>query len=232
MIDTYRGSIRVRKWPEPRGPSATPAQAIVRARFASAIDAIKYVDGISMSSAIKATKGTGLYPRDLLMSAMLRGIADLELADGRVLTIQRPQVEAVTFQGARIERTSNQGIPAGLITTVSWQSPKIDTATFWSAGAPTRLTVPASVNTVNVRFAAAFTTATTGQHSLNVYKNGTQVAQTNFANSSTPPVAQVETGPLSVAPGDYFEAVCYIPNGNTVAPGSRTNFTLEVIGAS
>ncbi len=70
MIDTLRGVLRVRKWPKKRG---TPRSALQRwwiDWFRQANILAKYVDGASQARAIAMTKGSGLYPRDVLLKAM------------------------------------------------------------------------------------------------------------------------------------------------------------------
>ncbi len=70
MIDTVRGVLRVRKWPKKRG---TPRSALQRwwiDWFRQANLLAKYVDGASQARAIALTKGSGLYPRDVLLKAM------------------------------------------------------------------------------------------------------------------------------------------------------------------
>ena len=70
MIDTVRGVLRVRKWPKKRG---TPRSALQRwwiDWFRQANILAKYVDGMSQARAIAITKGSGLYPRDVLLKAM------------------------------------------------------------------------------------------------------------------------------------------------------------------
>lgn len=70
MIDTVRGVLRVRKWPRKRG---TPKSALQRHWidwFKQANLLAKYVDPVQQARAIEMTKGSGLYPRDVILSAM------------------------------------------------------------------------------------------------------------------------------------------------------------------
>jgi len=70
MIDVVRGTIRVRKWPKKRGPPKSEAQRFWVDWFRQANLLAKYVDAASMTMAIRLTKGSGLYPRDVLLAAM------------------------------------------------------------------------------------------------------------------------------------------------------------------
>lgn len=70
MVDTVRGVLRVRKWPKKRG---TPKSALQRwwiDWFRQANLLAKYADGMAMARAIEMTRQTGLYPRDVMLSAM------------------------------------------------------------------------------------------------------------------------------------------------------------------
>jgi len=70
MIDTVRGVLRVRKWPKKRGPPKSAKQRFWIDWFTQANLLAKYADPMSQVRAIEMTKGTGLYPRDVLLSAM------------------------------------------------------------------------------------------------------------------------------------------------------------------
>lgn len=70
MIDTVRGVLRVRRWPKKRGRPKSALQRWWNDWFKQANLLAKYADGLSQANAISMTKGTGLYPRDVLLSAM------------------------------------------------------------------------------------------------------------------------------------------------------------------
>ncbi len=70
MIDTVRGVIRVRKWPRKRGPPKSESQRFWIDWFKQANLLAKYVDPIQQVRAIEMSKGTGVYPRDVLLMAM------------------------------------------------------------------------------------------------------------------------------------------------------------------
>jgi len=70
MIDTVRGVLRVRKWPKKRGTPKSPLQLWWIDWFRQANLLAKYVDAHSARRAIEITKGMGMYPRDVLLSAM------------------------------------------------------------------------------------------------------------------------------------------------------------------
>ncbi len=70
MIDTVRGVLRVRKWPKKYGKPRSASQAYWVDWFKQANLLAKYADAMSQRRAIEMTKGSGLYPRDVLLKAM------------------------------------------------------------------------------------------------------------------------------------------------------------------
>ncbi len=70
MVDTVRGVLRVRKWPRKRGTPTSERQLYWINWFKQANLLAKYVDAASMIRAIQLTKGSGMYPRDVLLKAM------------------------------------------------------------------------------------------------------------------------------------------------------------------
>lgn len=70
MVDTVRGVLRVRKWPRKRGTPKSALQRWWNDWFRQANLLAKYADPMSQARAIELTKGSGLYPRDVLLKAM------------------------------------------------------------------------------------------------------------------------------------------------------------------
>ncbi len=70
MVDTVRGVLRVRKWPKKYGKPRSALQAWWIDWFRQANLLAKYADGMTQARAIKITKGSGLYPRDVMLKAM------------------------------------------------------------------------------------------------------------------------------------------------------------------
>lgn len=70
MIDSVRGVLRVRKWPRKRGKPRSALQQFWVDWFTQANLLAKYADGMTQALAIKLTKGSGLYPRDIMLQAM------------------------------------------------------------------------------------------------------------------------------------------------------------------
>ncbi len=70
MVDTVRGELRVRKWPRKRGRPTSAKQLWWIDWFKQANKLAKYVDAATARRAIQLTLGTGMYPRDIILSAM------------------------------------------------------------------------------------------------------------------------------------------------------------------
>jgi len=82
VVCTVRGQYYVRKWPKKRGTPTDPIQLSRIKRFGDANRLAKFVAGGWWKQAIEQAKGTGLYPRDILVQAMLTGQADVAEANG------------------------------------------------------------------------------------------------------------------------------------------------------
>jgi len=172
MFDTFRGRVRIRKWPDKRGRPKTATVRLINSRFAQATYLAKRCDAGQMIEAMERTKGTGLYPRDLLAKFIPPCPLLITTPDGTAITKEQPGVFPVAFQGARVERTTAQTLAAGVLTTMIWQAPIIDTAALWSAGAPTRLTVPPGVSKIRIEAGLITNSATAGLYSYRLGKNG------------------------------------------------------------
>ena len=229
MVDTVRGKVRVRAWPKPRG---RPKSAAVRSQndwFKAATQKLNHVDPGQMRIAIEAAKGTGFYPRDLLMNAMSGGIIEVVFPDGTVLTSGRRFLEEVMYQGAVLHQDTKTTIPTSSTVVMSFPTPVIDTAGFWDAANPTRLTIPASVSIVRIE--AYFTTdniINTGSVVLFIFKNGVEFLRWQ-GTWSTWPMFGIFVGPRVVSEGDYFEMKVFTSDANRSSGDGRTFFALEVL---
>lgn len=143
----------------------------------------------------------------------------------------------ISHRGALVRRTSDQAIPNSTQTTLSWQTTEYDTSSIWSAGSPTRLTVPTGVTKVKLYAEVRFDANITGDRSLNIQKNGAGFvgsgnqsmracsggAQTTTVQSFTPVIV--------VTAGDYFELKCTQTSGVSlnVQSGNPTWLAMEIV---
>lgn len=70
VVQTYKGQLYVRHWPKPFGKARSQAQKDSQTAFSQIQRAMKFQDPRFWVEAIESTKGTGMYPRDYMMSAM------------------------------------------------------------------------------------------------------------------------------------------------------------------
>jgi len=70
MVDAVRGVLRVRKWPRKSGRPTSARQLFWIDWFRQANRLAKYADAMSQARAIELTKGSGMYPRDIILQAM------------------------------------------------------------------------------------------------------------------------------------------------------------------
>jgi len=230
IVDTYRGQFRLRGWPRKAGKAKAPALIASQENFRQTVKALKFIAGSQQATAINIAKGTGAYPRDMLMHFLNGGGYDLVDQAGNLIQRSVPMVYPVTFQGARVERTSNVAITANTPTKVTWQSPVLDTAMIWDASVPRRLTVPTAVQIIVLK--AGFRSSTTINNVAQIAilnSAGVQIAATTFSVNSNID-AQCDTGPIPVAAGDWFEVQVFSPAGFTLQAVTKTYFSMEIIG--
>lgn len=229
MVDTFRGRVRVRAWPKKRGPSKSPFVRDQNEWFRQATRNMPYIDAGQMSLAIDAAKGTGLYPRDIIMNAMAGGFLEFEMPDGRLIKYRKPFLEDVMFQGCTLQKDATQTLVASAFTTLTWPLPLFDTAGFWNIAEPTRITIPANVSIVRLSgFFAPNAGLTTSVLAIDINKNGTKIVRFQNTNSSSP-FSGVFSGPRDVVEGDYFELVIWADVAQTTSPDPTTFFSLEVL---
>jgi hypothetical protein len=152
---------------------------------------------------------------------------------------------AVPFRGALLRRTAD-ATSLSFPWIAAWQAAVYDTDAFWSAGAPTRLTVPAGVTGVRLHGSIRLPdAASVGAINLQILRNGASVSAsypgtamwavrvggTGFTDNA----AFFITPVLSVSPGDYFELRVNrtgLGTPTTVLADAATFMAIEVIEVS
>lgn len=230
VVDSVRGRLRIRKWPRPRGKPKSPVTRQQNEDFALRSFRTKYVAGSQMSAAIDATKGTGLYPRDLIMRAMTVGLFDVVLPDGQIITNRRDFMNPTTYQGAILLLDVNQNIGTGAAASPAWPLPLVDTAAFWDISAPTLLTIPNGVEIVNLWGGSRAATAGGGRAFMTFRQNGSVIG---YDNRDTPQTVGVlaSSGPVVVSEGDTLDTQTFLETGGILQGGGGTFFALEVLQA-
>lgn len=231
MVDTINGKLRVRKWPVKRGQPKSEQVRIQNDRFASAQRLAKTAPFQLVNRLIDATKGTGLYPRDLLTQMILAGRFEVEFPDGTVLQHGRATLEPVMFQGFELRLETNWGLPAGGLHYPPWPTPIQNPQGMWSASAPTLVTIPAGVTTVSFFGGGQSTSSFEESFLLGLEKIGSPslfpVTQSAwFANA-----ASWASGPLRVNAGEQYRAFFSCQGARTMI-ASRTYFGGVILGAN
>jgi len=231
VVDTVNGKVRVRAWPKPRGPNVPPQVRIQNERFTAAQRLAKLAKGSVMNRFFDATKGTGLYPRDLFTKLCLAPPFVVEMEDGRVITYGRPTLETVVFQGFRLQRAATYGVPPATLRQVPWDDPIIDTAAFWDAGADSIITIPAGVEVIELTAGYQGGGGIAGDLLARIARvdAGTDIKANTVINGGRD--MTVSTGPLSVSAGQEYAFQVFFTNGLTLQAGT-TFFAGTVLQAT
>lgn len=249
LQDTTRGVERTRIWPEPKGSRQTKAQLDQQEWFRQVNWAFKYMAPAAQAAFTNATKDTALYPRDLLSMIASGNFVALKLEDGRI-AYPMPYMQAVSEsldtisqqigytlvrgpqfwtatplnapQGVLVSRATllaQQAVASGNIL-INWGAATTDEMGMWSPANPSRLTVPANIGRLEVGGSYDISGGAVSNCSIQIWKNGVNIAEQTLASGYTAQRMNIFTGPIDVAPGDYFQL------GYTIAtPASKTLFT-------
>lgn len=213
MVDTFRGRMRVRKWPRKRGKPKSAKVLEQNAWFKAANELTRQAAPSQQRLAIEITKKSGLYPRDLLMRSISGGVFDIALPDGQVIRVRRKEYALTVFQGARVSRTTDVVIPSPGPVGVVWQQADIDTAGMWSIGDPTWLTIPPLITLCE--FSAGVNADTgTGNGTWRIDSDQGEIAAIRWIDANVPGRLTFTTGPLPVTPGHKWRLSATINSSN------------------
>lgn len=81
-------------------------------------------------------------------------------------------IESAAFRGALVRITADEPVADSTDVAIPWDDTVYDTDSFWSAGTPTRLTVPAGVTKVRLKDDIDWTFGGSGYRHVWVHKNG------------------------------------------------------------
>ena len=232
LIDDFRGQRRVRKWPRKRG---RPKSELVREQnewFKAVTKIIKFAAADQVIAAMDATKGQGVYPRDLLMHTISEGIMDITELDGTFIQHRRPRVDGVAFQGARLQRINTYTVTSGAPRIVTWENPILDTAGMWDIGDPTVLTVPVGVTVMEFYFGVHSSSFPNTLTRMWVERTNGTIFSNQDARSQAGQVGSLASGPVSVIAGEKYR--CKQWNDATMGflSGTRTYFGAQILGTT
>jgi hypothetical protein len=131
---------------------------------------------------------------------------------------------------AVVTRGATQSIPDVTDTAIAWDTVQINDGTIYSAGSPTRLTVPAGATRVRVTFSAFWGSNNTGTRNLKIRVNNTSDIVYDIRASQNETGAVVSRVYLVTA-GNYFEAFVSHNAGSalTIGGNNATAFSMEVL---
>lgn len=138
------------------------------------------------------------------------------------------------FRGALLRRTANYTVSTtGAYVAIPWQSAVYDTDAFWSAGQPTRLTVPAGVTKVRLSANIEWQTSPLSQL-VEIRKNGVSVVGggsfiVRGDGGYTNQMRNVASAVLPVVAGNWFDLAVYIGASGELRSLERTWFAIEVV---
>lgn len=144
-----------------------------------------------------------------------------------------------SFSGALVYLNANISVSDGVDYAIVWDSVSYDTSSFWSAGAPTRLTIPSGVSKVMLNTTMAWDgTSALGMRKFNINKNGSGLYAGRaagvvpaFALSPQQFSLGGSTSIINVSQGDYFEVSVQQSTGGSynLIGSQRTSFSIQVI---
>lgn len=230
MVDTIGGRIRMRAWPQKRGPDVPPQVRIQNERFKAAQRLAKETKGVIFNKFIDATKNTGLYPRDLFTKLCLAPPFEIEFEDGTIMRHGRPRLETVVFQGFSLNRITDYGVLSGAFREIPWQEIVLDSAGFFSAGDDTVITIPPGVAVM--QFFAGYSTGSLSTQARAIYiRRLTPTPRICAMHSALDTQSDaVATGPIPVVEGERY-AVSLFWTANGTITNSATFFGGVVLGA-
>lgn len=229
-VKTWRGKTYISAWPKKRGPSKRRDQKWRADTFREATKLIKLAPASQQILSERAVKGSQLYPRDLLMRAMLSGIFDIRRPDGTIQTIGPKQVERAVFVGARVGKSSTQAIAANTITTVTWNDPILDTMGFWDPASPNQLRIPAGIQVVEVFAGVGYSAGGDYNLECRLSMSGKGIVSRPNYNVFGFGGLALSTGPIPVTEGDTINLQVEITAAGTIANDYRTYIGLNVLG--
>lgn len=228
MVDTFRGQLRVRKWPKKRGTSKNPLVVRQNDWFRDMNRLLKFAAPRQQVVAIETTKRSGLYPRDLLMMAASEGLFDIQEPGVGIIRKRRFGVQKVAFQGIRTSLLANVPVPANVATPLTWTLPSIDTSGMWDVSAPDFLTVPENVDIMEFSGGYDFTGGVATDTAMWVQGPGGIVICRDDRRGTFNSRGTFSSGPLIVTPGDQYRFFAFSQLANTVRKTSNTYFAASI----
>lgn len=131
-----------------------------------------------------------------------------------------PAAAAEEASYAQVKRTSNQVIPTGTWTAISFDAEIVDTNGYWVVGSPTRFSIR-ETGRYAVGGAVVYAVNATGTRHLAVFKNGVLASLGPLTNNTAPGGAQNPSlqvhGEVELTAGDYVELRVFQDSGGDLS---------------
>jgi hypothetical protein len=231
MVDTINGRVRLRKWPEKRGPKKTAVQQQNVDRFTEVQRLSKNIKGSVFNYFIEATKGSGLYPRDLFTKMVLKPPIEVELLDGTVIRHRRPTLETEVFQGAIFRGNAQTTFTSSIVRQCTFGAPLIDTSMMTDFTKPGKIIIPPGV--AICQFWAGWHTPVASNNAKQAYI-GVDDQHENMICACTVDGSRgvtTSSGPVVVAEGEEY-AFWYATSATKDVWPAGTFFACQILAAS
>lgn len=132
-------------------------------------------------------------------------------------------------------RNTDQLVGSASLSAIQWLGAAAQTDAFWSAGSPSRITIPTNLGgTYLITASPIFDINGTGGRFTGIYKNGVAVNATANSGGSAAWYTQFQLAvPVICVPGDYLEVFVYQTSGvalNMKASAYMALFTATRLG--
>lgn len=228
VVDTFRGTIRVRAWPQKRG---RPKSAAVRQQnewFKAVNKLTREIPASQQKLAIAITKNSGQYPRDLLMTSVSRGVFDFADQNGRSIQMREERIEVAGFQGARWGLSQNIALAQNSAWRVPFDVAVLDTAQMLDPAKPGVITIPQDVDLVEFTCGLRIE-AGAGSIGANIREVGAAAYTAEWRQASEQAWLTMTSGPLPVSPGEEYEVQLFIEQtGRTLNAAGGTWFAATI----
>lgn len=116
---------------------------------------------------------------------------------------------------------------------INWSSADEAGSTFWSAGSPSRVTVPVGISHLCFNWTAnTINSNSTNDFRFDLWKNGSLFMKGHWYDNGQYSAVGHSTGAVAVSEGDYFEVSAYYTAGSTFdLMSSRTFFSCYTPGS-
>lgn len=173
--------------------------------------------GVGLTST-EVASAQGLYVVDATGNSRFVSFANLKTAINTSPTVIP---SSYPYRGASLSRSSNLSIANNTSVNVSWSAAGRDTDSFWSAGAPTRLTIPSGVTKVQIGLGFRFASAATGVRIGSMLKNGAAFqgagrVSLNAVTTADEYGAVIWSDVIDVVATDYFELSVFQTSGGAL----------------